>query len=146
MYPDLSQFISKMDLSLPTHDEMGLWSFPRQHVSDWRRIQGFDFAILMYTHFPPSCARCAESTWHHCKHNAAMQCLLTQQSLCYQIYNFVQNSWNTYSIYFSVAGASLKYSCKLVFRKLQLEYNGTHLETYTSNSIPLMNSQMWLHT
>lgn len=114
--------------------------------SDWWGIQGFDFEMLMYTNSPPSCACCAESTWHHCQHNAAMQCLLNQQSLCYQIYNFVQNSWNIYSIYFSVAGASLKYSCKLVFRKLQLEYNGTHLETYTSNSIPLMYSQMWLHT
>lgn len=28
---------------------------------------------------------------------------------------------------------SLKYSCELVFRKLQLEYNGAHLETHASN-------------
>lgn len=113
---------------------------------DWQGIQGFDWKILMYTNSLPSCACWAEIMWHHCEHTAAMQCLLNQQLLCYQIYNFVQNSWNIYSIYFGVAGASLKYSCKLVFRKLQLEYNGTHLETYTSNSIRLMCSRMWLHT
>lgn len=146
IYHHLNQFIPKMDLSLPTHDEMGSSSFSINMWIDWWGIQGFDLKILMYTNSLPSCACCAEIMWYHCEHNAARQCLLNQQSLCYQIYNFVQNSWNIYSIYFSVAGASLKYSCKLVFRKLPLEYNGTRLETYTSNSIRLMCSQMWLHT
>lgn len=124
---------------------MSRWDSRASPISmwnDWQGIQGFDSKILMYTNSPPLWACRAEIMGHHCEHKAAMQCLLNQQSLCYQIYHFVQNSWNIYSIYFSVAGASLKYSCKLVFRKLQLEYNGTHLETYTSNSVPLMYSQM----
>ena len=136
IYHYLSQFISKMDLSPPPQNGMGFWASPISMWNDWQGIQGFDLEIWMCTNSPPLYACCAEIVWHHGEYNAVMQCLLNQQSLHYQIYNFVQNSWNIYSIFFRVAGGSLKYSPKLVFRKLQLEYNGTHLEIYTSNSIP----------
>lgn len=136
IYHYLSQFISKMDFSPPLQDGMGFWASAISMWNDRQGIQGFDLEIWMYTNSPPLYACCAEIVWRRGEYNAVMQCLLNQQSLHYQIYNFVQNSWNIYSIFFSVAGRSLKYSPKLVFRKLQLEYNGTHLELYTSNSIP----------